>query len=53
MYLGSLHRRIMDISIDLITGVSLGFEFIEAIPELDVGKSMIIDLLIFRIMIEF
>ena len=38
---------------DLITGVSLGFEFIEAIPELDVGKSIILDLLILRIMIEF
>lgn len=43
----------MIIDMDLITGVSLGIEFVDAIPELDVGKSIILDLLILRIIIEF
>lgn len=43
----------MTISFDLITGVSVGIEFVEAIPELDVGPSVLVDLLIFRILIEF
>lgn len=43
----------MTISMDLITGVSVGFEIVEAIPELDVGRSIIIDILIFRLLIEF
>jgi hypothetical protein len=43
----------MTIDMDLITGVSLGIEFVEAIPELDVGKSIILDLFIVRFFIEF
>lgn len=36
-------------SISLITGVSLGFEYIAEIPEEDIDNSIILDLLVFRL----
>lgn len=35
-------------SISLITGVSLGMEFIDAMPEEDIEKSLIVDVIVFR-----
>jgi hypothetical protein len=43
----------MYIDFDFITGVSLGFEYIEASPTGEYGTSFVIDLLILRTIIEF
>lgn len=43
----------MNVGMDLICGISLGFEFVEAIPEEDIPRTLIVDILIFRFLIEW
>lgn len=43
----------MTIDMDLICGVSLGAEFVNAIPEEDIPPTIILDIIIFRFLIQW
>lgn len=42
----------MTLDIALIRGVSLGLEYVNAIPEEDIPFTIILDLIIFRVLIQ-
>lgn len=43
----------MTISMDFITGVAIGLEFVDAIPEDGIDNTVIVDILILRLMFQW